>query len=75
MHQERYLSLLLTFSALDVPISVVGLILDLNTSIQPYDKDLAFRRCSWTFESNVGCSRSVCEKVTHRMRGILEVEG
>lgn len=45
MHQESYLSMLLTSSALIIKISAVVLV---NTSIQPYDEAVAFRRCFLT---------------------------
>lgn len=45
MHQFDFQSLLSRSSALVVTISVVVLVPSLNTSIQPYGKDLAFHRC------------------------------
>ena len=46
MHQDRYLKLLLTSNALFGYISSC-VVMSLNTSIQPYDRDLAFRCCYW----------------------------
>lgn len=71
MHQDRCLNLLLTSSALlkCQQLSYFGFS-TVNTSVQPGDKDLAFRRCFWSL-SQVLDAADVFATRLHPGRGAL----